>query len=66
MFHLYNGSETTADRIVSRVSAFVRRTLMVASADLEKTPSVPEGPMPSTTSRVSLKGTVSGVVKVYR
>ena len=35
----------------------------MASADSEKQPSVPDGPIPSTTSRVRRNGTVSGVLR---
>ena len=62
---MYNGSETTADKIVSSVSPLFLNTPIVASAAFEKTPSVPEGPIPSTISLVKRNGTISGVVNVY-
>ena len=43
-FHLYKGSDTTADRTVNKELEFSRRTLVVALAAEVKTPSVPIGP----------------------
>ena len=40
-------------------------TCITASADFLKVPSTPHGPNPSIMSRVSRKGTVSGVGKLF-
>ena len=65
MHHLYNGSDTTADRTDKIVPEFSRKASVVASATATNMPSVPKGPNQSTISLVNLNGTVSGTVKHF-